>query len=133
VTARSSATSRAFLPSAASRDAGRTRVGALTLWLAAGGVAGVGVFGGLAAAKSSTPRANTLPSPTEDVVDGRDPRGDSGEGSGDEAPATLPPTLPAQAVTGLPQTTATPHIIQPPAAPPSSGRHHRDAVTSGGS
>ena len=114
----------------AHRDAGWARVGNLTLFIAAGGVASVGVLAGVAASSTSTSPTTTVPA----VVPSDAPATSAPATS---PPATDPATTPAgpsaTASTRPTTTTTEPAVIQPPTRAPSSGRHGRAAANSGGS
>jgi hypothetical protein len=122
----------------ATRDAGRARVGHLTLLAAAGGITGVGVLSGLAAA--STHSSSRPPAPVPSWA----PAPSSSDGV-----LAVPGTVPATAVPapGHPSTsiappatsppaavvTDPPLVIQPPTSAPSTHRHRRPVASSGGS
>ena len=123
-------------PTTDHRDAGRERLGRLTGWIAAGGIAGVGIFSVVAA--TSAP-AKTVPTTTTVVTPLTGGDDDLGE------PATVPPTVPdtwpaptandpsyGGAVATVPPT----QVLRPPAQPPATtGRRHQQsaAATTGGS
>ena len=105
---------------------GRARIATVTRWLAAGGVAGVGLFGALAAASSAASKTSTESPVTTVSEPGALPAGSTDDQ--DDPLGTVPATVPSEE---SPDTAAP--IVQPPAQVPSSGgRHHADA-TSGGS
>ena len=123
-------------PTTYHRDAGRERLVRLTGWIAAGGIAGVGIFSVVAA--TSAP-AKTVP-PTTTVLTPLTVGGDDAE-----LPATVPPTVPdtspaptanVPSYGGAVATAPSAQVLQPPVQPPvtSGRRHHQSAaVTTGGS
>ena len=123
-------------PTTYHRDAGRERLGRLTGWIAAGGIAGVGIFSVVAA--TSAP-AKTVP-PTTTVLT---PSTDGGDdpASRRPCPRPFPDTSPAAtandpAYGGATATVPPTQVLQPPAQPPvtTGRRHHQDAAaTTGGS
>lgn len=122
-------------PTTHHRDAGRERLVRLTGWIAAGGIAGVGIFSVVAA--TSAP-AKTAPPTT--IVLTPSTGGEIGQ------PATVPPTVPPDtspaasandpAYGGVTGTVPPKQVLQAPAQPPATTgrRHHQDAAaTTGGS
>jgi hypothetical protein len=125
----SRATSRAR-PTVAHRDEGRERLGRLTGWIAAGGIASVGLFSlatTSAPAKTPPPDTTVVTPSTAEVDDGEQPA---------TVPGTLPPTANDPESEGAAINAAPSPVIQPPSqAPVTSGRrqHHDAAATTGGS
>jgi hypothetical protein len=120
-------------PTTYHRDTGRERLARLTGWVAAGGIAGVGLFTVVTA--TSAP-AKTVPSPATVVTPS------TGGDDDIEQPATVPPTVPDTpspidpASSGSVAVAPPAQVLQPPAQPPvtSGRRHHQDAAaTTGGS
>jgi hypothetical protein len=127
-------TTRRSQPTTYHRDAGRERLARLTGWVAAGGIAGVGIFTVVTATAAP---AKTPPAPTTVITPS------TGAGDDVEQPATVPPTVPdaSPAPTdpssgGAVAVVPPEQVLQPPTQPPvtSSHRHHQDAAaTTGGS
>jgi hypothetical protein len=127
------------------RDAGMARTRIITRWIAAGSVAGVGVFGALAAVSthkaSSEPApavvddpvtepAATVPAPSEAPATTVAPATAApAPTAGTRAPATTPSSAPAATTPRTTPTTITPAAQAPVRVP----TRHRPAATSGGS